>query len=85
MASRLKLGQKDGYSNHSASIGFIAGPARGEQRLDLAPAKHKTRVAIAVMLMFGFFSGVLSAQPSLQITSPTNGTVVNPGQTLVVK
>jgi hypothetical protein len=37
------------------------------------------------LLIFGFLSGLLSAQPALQITSPANGTVVNPGQTLVVR
>jgi hypothetical protein len=35
--------------------------------------------------MLVFFSGaVLSAQPQLQITSPSSGTVVNPGQSLPV-
>ena len=35
--------------------------------------------------MFGFFSAVLSAQPSVQITSPADKTIVRPGQTLNVQ
>jgi len=36
-------------------------------------------------LLLGFFSSLLSAQLSVQITSPADQTVVNPGQSLVVK
>jgi hypothetical protein len=36
------------------------------------------------LLVFLFSGAVLSAQPQLQITAPSNGTVVNPGQSIAV-
>jgi hypothetical protein len=38
-----------------------------------------------IVLIFGFFSPLLSAQFSLQITTPANKTIVRPGQSLAVQ
>src|SRR5687767_15211465 len=38
-----------------------------------------------IVLIFGFFSPLLSAQLSLQITTPANKTIVRPGQSLAVQ
>jgi hypothetical protein len=42
------------------------------------------RSAFIRVVVLCIFAGALLAQPSLQITSPAGGTVVNPGQTITV-
>lgn len=47
---------------------------------------YKRIALLTVVALVGFLSGPLcrAQQPSIQITSPTNNTVVNPGQTITV-